>query len=720
MKTIQILARLICFIVFIGYVSDCYAQHKPKGSLSGKVQNAQTREPLPGANIILLNTMMGTSSDLKGDFYLQNIPVGTYVVRATMMGYKSQTIEIAITADKTAVIKFELPETVLETAALVVTATKRRQALQDSPNSLTLVTSKDIERANEAYLDESLKYAPGVNFTVSNVNIRGSSGFSRGAGSRVLFMVDGIPMMPGDSGDIKWDVLPVTQVQQVEIVKGAGSALYGSFALGGIINVISKEPSLEPETNVRIASGVYDEPYWAEWQWTDRVLHFSQIDVSHSQGWNNTHVLMSAGAYSTTGYQENGHQHKWNWLGKVTQKIDSERTLILNARLNLRKGGEIILWKNQHEALTVGEESLNDETHSYKANFSVIYKGIVNKRLAYQIRSAYLENHWENHFHDNSDYSTGRNFRMEVQTDLQLTSRHVLTYGLENVYDFVNASIFRQHNAFAVGIYLQDEYKISSSLTATTGLRYDHHQIDFKSQKDELSPKLGLVLRPNLLTSIRGSVGRGFRAPTVAEMFTRTYVSGFRVEPNETLKAERSWSYEVGVNQILGENVMADVAIFQNDYWDLIEGQQDTSQTISFQNLTRARIRGAEFNIKSRWWQNRIGIDLNYTYLDPRDLDLDKPLGYRADNMVTISTSFNFGIFATNIDYRYLSRYESVKIYPDDDRVPQKVLDCKIAADWRDYKIAFDVDNLFQYHYVMVERNIAPIRRYMLTFTATY
>lgn len=705
---------------FVLVTNQLLGQKKPRASIKGHIENANTGEPLPGVNILFERTMMGTTTDVNGNYFLNKIPIGRYSVKVTMMGYKSKISEVEITPDKTAVLNFKLPETILETDALVVTATKRRQALQDSPNSLALVTSKDIERTNEAYLDESLKYAPGVYFTVSNINIRGSSGFSRGAGSRVLFMVDGIPMMPGDSGDIKWDVMPVTQVQQVEIVKGAGSALYGSFALGGIVNIISKEPSDKPETHIRIASGIYDEPYWPEWRWTDRTLHFNQIDLSHSRSWKNTHVLLSAGKFQTTGYKVNGHQNKWNLLGKITHQFNPQTTLILNGRLNIRRGGEIILWKNQHDALKVSEKSVGNEVHSHKLNLSSIFKKVVSKRLAYQLRAAYLKNRWENHFYDNNDYSDAHNLRLELQTDFQLTPKHVLTGGIENVYDNVEANIFGNHDAMAWAIYLQDEYKLFKGLTATLGLRYDHHQIDGEVKDNELSPKVGLVYRPSALTSVRASIGRGFRAPTVAEMFTRTIVSGFKVEPNENLKAERAWSYEVGINQIISENLLVDFAYFRNDYWDLIEGEPDSTQTIHFENLTRARIRGAELNLKSRWWKQRLGFNVNYTYLSPRDLILDEVLAYRAKHMVTFSFNLNFDLVGLNFDYRYISRYEDVKVYPKDERVPQKVLDGKIFLAWHQYKLSFDVDNILQYHYVMVERNIAPIRRYMLTLSGNF
>jgi len=712
---------LILLLVFIALVqSPIHSQSSRSGILAGRVLNAADNEPLPGTNIILVGSVMGTISDLNGTFELPKIPPGTYQVKATMMGFKPQTKSVEIQAGQRAQLEFRLEETVIETAPLVVTATKRRQSIQDSPSSMSVVTSKDMERLNEAYLDQALKNAPGVHFSVSNVNIRGSSGFSRGAGSRVLLLVDGIPLMPGDSGDIKWDIIPTSHVKQVEIVKSAGSALYGSYALGGIINVITKEPSEAPTSNFRLAAGIHDEPYWPEWRWTNRRLHFTQIDASHSRSWGKLNLLISANKRQDTGYSQNSHVQNWGALSKLRYSFSPQTYLNTNARWTYRRGGELILWKNQHDALLVPDESVGQESTSSKFNSSTIFRKVVNQKFAYKVQLAYLHNWWRTDFPDHTDKSTADNVRVEGQFDLEPTPRHSLTTGSEIMLDFVKANIFGNHDALGWAFYLQDEYKILQNVALTSGIRYDVHQINQSYIDQEWSPKLGLVFKPGLFTSIRASVGRGFRAPTMAEMFTSTIVSGFRVVPNEDLRAERSWSFEAGINQLLGENIYCDLALFRTDYWDLIEGSPDITNTIRFANLTRARISGAEINLKTSWWQRHLGLDFGYTFMDPIDISLNKTLVYRPKHLLMFSFSFNYGFVGLNLDYRYYSRIEEVLIYPDDDRVPQKVLDAKLAFNWRTYQLAFDIDNALQYHYVPVERNIAPLRKFMVTLSGEF
>ncbi|MCI0515170.1 TonB-dependent receptor, partial [candidate division KSB1 bacterium] len=593
MKTFIYLLIIVCCVSSF-FQAHLYGQKTKMGVMQGRVVNANTNEALPGVNIILLGTVMGASTDLDGNFYLDKIPVGSYQIKATMMGYKPQTQPATIGTEAPLIVNFKLIETMIEVPGLVITASKRQQSVQESSTSLSVVTSKQIERMNEAYLDQSLKNAPGVYFTVNNVNIRGSSGFSRGAGSRVLMLVDGIPMMPGDAGDIKWDVIPAKQVKQVEIVKGAGSALYGSFALGGIINVITREPSDKPETNVRLAAGIHDQPYWSEWRWTDRTLHFSHIDVSHSRTINQTNFLIALNRRQDTGYGQNSHFQTWGGLGTLRYSFSPQTYWVFNSRYTYRKAGELLLWRNQHDALLVAPENLGHATTSSKFNASSIFRKVLTQKVAYKVQAALLRNWWRTDFKDHIDESTANNLRVETQVDLEPFARHSVTTGVELVLDRVEANIFGDHHATGGAFYLQDELKIWQPVAITGGMRFDLHQVDQKESEQEWSPKLGLVYRPTLVTALRTSVGHGFRAPTMAERFTSTIVSGFQVVPNPNLTAERSWSYEVGLNQVVSENVLLDAAIFRTDYWDLIEGQPDATNTIRFENLTRAQITGVE------------------------------------------------------------------------------------------------------------------------------
>ncbi len=716
MKIINVFLMIIVAVFFpiysiIGQTLNSY------GILMGKVIDSMTGMPLPGANVMLMQTVMGASSDLNGNFKVNRIPSGTYNVKATMMGYKSKVISVEIPAGQTISVEFRLEETVIESPTLVVTASKKAQSFQDVPNSVSLISLKEIERRNKTYLNEVLEYTPGVYMMEGDVNIRGSSGFSLGAGSRVLFLVDGIPMMPGDSGDIKWDLVPLSQIDRVEIVKGAGSALYGSHALGGVINIITKEPSPKPATTVQYSVGFYDKPYYPEWRWTTRRLNFNQFDITHSQNWNKVAMVVSGGRKESTGYQQNGFYNYYNLLGKLIYRRNSHATFTLQSNWSTGDYGEVFLWRNQNDVYEMPVPSIGDWVNSNKFSLNGVYRELVNSKFTYKIRTSYFANDFQHYHHDNNDFSKAKKLGLEAQADYFFHKRHALTFGIEGIFDYTRSQVWGNHDAYTFAAYLQDEWRPYRNLTLTLGGRFDYHYVDTGIEDTQVNPKLGLNFRPMATTTIRASVGRGFRAPTLAEMFTETFTAGFKVIRNPYLKAESAWSYELGINQILSNKLMLDLALFHNDYQNFIEPEPDIYQTVKFVNVSNARIRGFEVTAQGAILDRFLGFNAGYTYMDPVDRDTKQTLAYRPRHLFTSGMTLSFSIFEAGVDFRYVSRLERVKVYPNDDRVAQKVWDARIGAKVLGFNLAFNINNLFQYNYWQIERNIGPPRNYVFTIT---
>jgi len=709
--------KRISFLIFIIFLATqiLYGQVQTSNIIAGTVVDAKTGTPLPGANVMVSGTLFGASTDLAGKFKITKIPPGTYRLRATMMGYKSETLEINLGRNDTGTLNFKLQETVIETPTLVVTAGKKAQSFQDVPNSVSLVLSDEIEQRNLTYLDEVLEYTPGVNVLEGDVNIRGSSGYSMGAGSRVLLLVDGIPMMPGDSGDIKWDIIPLSQIERVEVVKGAGSALYGSHALGGVINIISKEPASQPSTNIKFTAGVYDDPYYDEWKWTDNLRHYNRTSISHSQRFNNVGVLLSAGRIETTGYQQNGWARNYNMLGRFDVKFNSNSSIIVQSNYVTSKSGEIFLWKNQNDVYEMPVTSVGDKTKAYKFSLNSVYRHLISKKFTYKIRTSYFRNYWKHDYHDNDDFSKAEKYGIEFQGDYLLNDFQAFTFGLEGIYDITESALFGNHDGSTWAIYIQDDIKLNALISMTLGFRYDHHYVDTGISDEQFNPKIGLTLKPSTSTTFRASAGRGFRSPTMAEMFTETTTSGFKVIPNPELKAERAWSYEIGLNQILSSNILFDIALFHNDYWNFIEPEPDIQNTVQFLNVNRARIRGLDLSVKSGWFERLLTVSIGYTYLDPKDIETDETLAYRPEHLFTGSINVHKGILNTGLDYRYVSRLDNVKVYPDEDRVAQHVLDGHIGANWKNYTLTLNVNNILNYNYLQIERNMAPMRNYSMS-----
>ena len=197
--------------------------------------------PVPGAHVVLENTTVGAVAAMDGTYTIESVPPGPQTLVASAVGFRRTTRSVVAEPGARLGVDFVLEEILLESGEVVVTALRRPEVTALVPVSVSVVTNEDLQDRNVLALDDALRYTPGVQMAENQVNIRGSSGFSYNVGSRVLLLVDGVPMLGPETGGVPFDALPLPQVARIEVVKGPGSALYGSGALGGVINVITRD-----------------------------------------------------------------------------------------------------------------------------------------------------------------------------------------------------------------------------------------------------------------------------------------------------------------------------------------------------------------------------------------------------------------------------------------------------------------------------------------------
>jgi len=237
---------------------------------------------------------------------------------------------------------------------------------------------------------------------------------------------------------------------------------------------------------------------------------------------------------------------------------------------------------------------------------------------------------------------------------------------------------------------------------------------------------LGLIYKMWQGGALRGSVGLGFRAPSIAESFTSTTAGGLRVIPNLDLKPERSISYELGINQVISDRFFIDFAAFYNRFWNLIEGKFIASGDIQFRNVTDAKITGFELNFIWSIIANLLDYRVGYTFTEPLNMSKDEYLTYRPRHLFYSNVVLQYKYFKAGVDYRFISRYDKIdedfaRIIPNaEERVPVHVLDCRISAELYMFLISFQINNILQYHYVDLIGSIAKTRNYILTVTTTF
>ncbi|HTY38516.1 MAG TPA: TonB-dependent receptor, partial [Bacteroidota bacterium] len=372
------------------------------GALEGTVRDSETGQAIVGANITIRFTFMGAASDVSGKFRIDNIPPGTYTVVASIIGYQRLVVEqVRIEMGAVARLDLAVKSVPLQTEPVVVTASRREQSLQEVPVSVATVTAQMIAERNNITLDDALRYVPGVNMLSDQVNIRGSSGYSRGVGSRVLVLLDGLPYLTGDTGEINWEAIPMFAVDRLEVVKGAGSALYGSSALGGVINVITKEAPTTPELRIRAFSGYYDKPRYKEWDWSTIPRFNSGLTAGYAGKTGSTSYLIDASRTVDDSYRENDAYHRWSVFTKLKFDLSTTQSLTISGNYIDRSHGNYFWWKSLSQAAQPPESQLNGIVRSHRGNVSLAYKEFLSDRFFYTAKVIYFGNFWR-------DDSSGR------------------------------------------------------------------------------------------------------------------------------------------------------------------------------------------------------------------------------------------------------------------------------------------------------------------------
>ena len=725
-------------------VSSLAYGQAPTGTLVGRALDKETKEPLVEVNIFLRGTFLGGVSDASGNFQIRNIPKGLYTVTVTLVGYLSQSlVGVEITEGIEKRLDVELESTLIQKEQVVVTASRYEQSVRDVPVSIATVTARELADRVSVNLDDALRYVPGVHMMQDQVNIRGSTGYSRGVGSRVLVLFDGLPYTTGDTGEITWETLPMYQVDRIEIVKGAGSALYGSNALGGVINVITRDVPSDPEIRWRVYSGLYDKPRYSEWTWSSKPRFNSGGHIGFSTSAGSFSFLGSISRSVDESYRENDVYHRWSAFTKMKYFLSPTQNLTLMANVMSRSHGNFFWWKSLSEATRPAPSQKNGNVDSKRGSVSFAYKEFTSEDFFYTVRGIYYGNFWRD---DSSgrvnNVSASHMLHAEIQGTYQTSMRNMLTLGITGTYDQVQSNIFGNHPGIGGALYVQDEIKVTEDLKWSFGVRYDWQKVLALPAAFQLSPKMGLVYAPTRETTFRASFAQGFRYPSISELYTSasTGITSLLIVPNpDSLQTERSKSFEFGATLALGNSVFFDAAFFQNDFDQLMEPRvkavRPDSIIIQFENITKARIRGAEFGLRSELFDKYVSVGLAYTYTDPQDLSDPSRvaiLKFRPRHLFSTSLQFNYEHIRTSIDFRYSSRVEKIDellvqfapIINGSQRVPIKVLDARFSYDFRGVEIpvraGLNVNNVFNYHYVELIGNLAPVRSYTVVIEGLF
>ncbi len=704
---------LIVFAILILLVPLLFSREQLV--ISGRVTAADDGEPLVGANVQIRNTYIGTSSDENGFFELRNVPVGDSELMISYIGYKSQIISLQLETGLSKDIHVALKQTPFETEQVVVTASRQPEALASAVSSIDVLAARDIRQRNSGSLDEALLSVPGVTLVGENVNIRGGSGYNRLGGSRTLVLIDEVPVLTSDLGAANWNILPLTEVEHIEVLKGAASSQYGSGALSGVINIITKKPSRSHSLSLQQSSGIFDQPSVPEWRWSDKVRYFHRSDIGYSNRIGAVGLRLAASRQQSTGDRQNGCFERWYMTAKANWQLPGQSSLTLFSTYSREERELFLQWLEQDRALEVPPPELGNRYALDGYVGYILFHKLFSPTLATRFRVSYNRQLVGIPVNIENAFTPAIGLSGEFQMHWKPHSDHNFSLGVDYKRDDVESEYYGKRSADGVSPYVQHIWKLSELLQINTGLRLDTYTLVGDSVEMQLSPRIGFSYQPFFGTILHGSVGRGFRAATVVERFISVGSKDFRALPNPDLQPERSVLLELGVRQHIGSAAYAEINLFSSTYKNLIEPTLFSDLSAQFINYPKARIQGIETELRWQILPEYLSLQSSATWMDARESDSDRFLPYRPQLLAYFSPVIDYGSFSLQADFRYASRLKRVAVYPLDERVPTKVWNFRLIYEREKYAIQVHVNNALNYNYTVSERVLGKIRHFMLT-----
>jgi outer membrane receptor for ferrienterochelin and colicins len=703
------------------------------GAVFGAVHDTLGR-PIRAARVEVSGSGLATTTDDAGRYRLKRVPSGQITLRGRAIGYQTDSTTAFVVAGDSVRVELTLRVAATRLSPIVVTAAKRQQSLEDAVASVALVSDTQIAARAVNTIDEAVDRAPGVQFLNGQVNIRGSTGYVQGLGSRVLVLVDGVPANQGDRGGINWDLLPVDNVERVEVVKGAGSALYGSAAFGGVVNLITRDIPDAVHARLRVTGGAFAGPPHEVWRFRDYTGVQGGVDVTASWGGDPFRGSLSAGTRHSDGYRQQDLSDHWQMAGKGTYRLDPVTQLEVTGAWASDQYQVPLTWcirgqcddrGQAYQPFLVDTSGLGDRTRSDKGYVTAVVSREASPTLSWLARGSWLRTDFHDYLRGGGDFGVADRFGGEVRGVFHPDPSRAVTVGAEVGLSTVTSDIFGNHSQAEYAAYGEGEHRLRGA-RLTTGARIDFLAVDGGGLTAVVSPRVGVVL-PAGAGVWRGSVGRGFRAPSMAERFVSTVVyGGLRVVPNPNLRPEEAWTAEVGhARRWTAAGIRLDAAAFWTEASQLIEPDVNTSLVqIQFQNLARARLVGLDIAVAATPLTPRLATTLAYMYLSARELAHDttpaRPLAFRPRHLLTLGADYTLGDLSFGADFRYTSRFERVELYESDPRVAAKVLDLRAA--WRSGPLAAHllVANALNYIYNFAPRTLEPVRTVTVAVTWSY
>lgn len=564
----------------------------------GKVTD-EDNKPVFGASVIYRKDVtVGANTDENGN-YLIEVPAGPCVIICRYSGMITDTSSFALKPGETFTHDIQLKSYVQKIDGVEVRVGKFDRPIEDQTVSLEIIRPELIENKNTRSIETALDQTPGLNILDGEPQIRGGSGFTFGVGAKVAVIVDDMPMLSGDAGRPEWGFIPVENIHQVEVTKGAASVLSGSSALSGSIHIRTAYPGAEPLTKVNVYTGFYSEPSIEGSTWWNNFPLISGVNFLHSRQIGNLDLVLGGNVNYDHGYIGPPVTDSLVVPDTISNFNESQMSM-KRARVNFN----IRYRSKRYKGLSYGINGngmiaqtnlafawLNDSSGLYRAYPGAVF---LQDQLIFNIDpfiNFYTSTEGKHHLrfrilHTDNEMTANQSNESTTYYGDYMFQRTVVRLkgvdfigGLTGKYTDSYANLYAgggspNNHLLNVSAYTQLEKKVLNALNLSVGARLEYFSLNDSIKALKPIFRAGMSLKLYQETYLRASYGQGYRFPTITERYIRTGVGNFGVFPNTDLKPESSWNAEVGIKQGLKFGKIygyLDIAGFWQEYQNTIE-----------------------------------------------------------------------------------------------------------------------------------------------------
>jgi iron complex outermembrane receptor protein len=690
--------RFFTFLTTIFISLGFYSQN---GILEGIVTDDKGI-PIEGAEVIYKKDFTrGARTDEKG-FYQMELPAGSAKLVCRYTDMKNDTSTVTILNGQTVTYNIQLRSLVKELDQFEVKVGKFDKSIEDQTVSMVVIKPQLIENKNTRSIETALDQTPGLNILDGEPQIRGGSGFTFGVGSKVAVIVDDMPMLSGDAGRPEWGFIPIENISQVEVIKGAASVLSGSSALSGSVHIRTAYPQQKPVFKVNVYSGAYSSPSSSsDAKWNDNYPGIHGFNFLYSKKYKSIDLVLGGNFNYDHGYI--GPPKTDSIVATVfpdtitnftEQQLVSKRGRL---NFNLRKRSE------KFKGLSYGVNGnfmlahtnmplawLNDSSGLYRAYPGAIFlqdqvifnldpyvnlNTETNGKHALRARILHADNEMSANQSNRAttiygDYMFQKSYPELKNLDFIGGLTSTLTNSFANIY---SGSGSPNNQLLNISAYTQLESKVNKTLNVSAGARLEYFQLNDTITATKPIFRAGSTIKLYQETYLRGSYGQGYRFPTITERFIKTGVGNFGVFPNPTLKPESSWNAEIGIKQGIKLGKIfgyIDIAGFWQEYQNTIEYMFGIWRTLTpdpqtlgqsagfmFLNTGESRVTGIDASFMG---MAKLGKKTNltfmtgYNYIVPKTLSPDYVYATDSLNRVFTYNSTSLDGSKGILKYRFL------------------------------------------------------------------